>query len=109
MGRWRPPAPSSSPYITPAGFAALQKELQDIWLRRRDWERALGSCGRILLLVPDAPGELRDRALVYEQLDCPAAALADFERFLALAPEADASGEVRDRVIALRDAVRTLH
>ena len=41
MGRWRPPPPESSPYITPAGFAALQKELDDIWLRRRDVVKAL--------------------------------------------------------------------
>jgi len=41
MGRWRPPPPKSSPYITPAGFAALQKELQNIWLRRRDVVKAL--------------------------------------------------------------------
>ncbi len=41
MGRWRPPAPSSSPYISPAGFTALQKELDDIWLRRRDVVKAL--------------------------------------------------------------------
>lgn len=41
MGRWRPPGPGSSPYITPAGFRALQEELDDIWLRRRDVVRAL--------------------------------------------------------------------
>lgn len=41
MGRWRPPAPSSSPYITPAGFAVLQEELDSIWLRRRDVVKAL--------------------------------------------------------------------
>jgi transcription elongation factor GreB len=41
MGRWRPPAPQSSPYITPAGFTALQKELEGIWLRRRDVVKAL--------------------------------------------------------------------
>ena len=41
MGRWRPPAPGSSPYITPAGFAVLQQELEDIWLRRRDVVKAL--------------------------------------------------------------------
>lgn len=41
MGRWRPPAPNSSPYITPAGFAALQKEVDEIWLRRRDVVKAL--------------------------------------------------------------------
>jgi len=43
MGRWRPPAPESSPYITPAGFAALRKELDDIWLRRRDVVKALAA------------------------------------------------------------------
>lgn len=43
MGRWRPPTPESSPYITPAGFRALQKELDDIWLRRRDVVKALAA------------------------------------------------------------------
>jgi len=43
MGRWRPPAPSSSPYITPAGYDMLQEELKDIWLRRRDVVKALAA------------------------------------------------------------------
>jgi transcription elongation factor GreB len=43
MGRWRPPAPASSPYITPAGFLQLQEELDDIWLRRRDVVKALAA------------------------------------------------------------------
>ncbi len=43
MGRWRPPAPSSSPYITPAGFDALQSELADLWRRRRDVVKALAA------------------------------------------------------------------
>lgn len=43
MGRWRPPIPESSPYITPAGFLALQKELDDIWLRRREVVKALAA------------------------------------------------------------------
>lgn len=43
MGRWRPPPPSSSAYITPAGFVVLQKELEDIWLRRRDVVKALSA------------------------------------------------------------------
>jgi len=41
MGRWRAPGPKSSPYITPAGFRALQNELKNIWVRRRDVVRAL--------------------------------------------------------------------
>lgn len=41
MGRWRPPPPKSSPYITPAGFDALQQELKGLWVRRRDVVKAL--------------------------------------------------------------------
>lgn len=43
MGRWRPPPPESSPYITPAGFSALQDELKGLWLRRRDVVKALAA------------------------------------------------------------------
>jgi len=34
VSRYRPPAPSSSPYITAAGYAALGEELQGLWTRR---------------------------------------------------------------------------
>lgn len=43
MGRWRAPTPASSPYITPAGFRSLQKELDETWLRRRDVVAALAA------------------------------------------------------------------
>tara|TARA_R110002096_G_scaffold65006_1_gene158221 strand:+ start:1565 stop:2077 length:513 start_codon:yes stop_codon:yes gene_type:complete len=43
MGRWRPPAPAASAYITPAGFEALQKELDDTWRRRREVVKALAA------------------------------------------------------------------
>jgi transcription elongation factor GreB len=43
MGRWRAPSPGSSPYITPAGYRSLQKELDEIWLRRRDVVAALAA------------------------------------------------------------------
>ncbi|MDJ0813770.1 MAG: transcription elongation factor GreB [Woeseiaceae bacterium] len=43
MGRWRPPAAKSSPYITPAGFEALQEELDGIWVRRREVVKALAA------------------------------------------------------------------
>lgn len=43
MGRWRPPRPDASPYITPDGFAALQTELDGLWLRRRGVVSALAA------------------------------------------------------------------
>ncbi len=41
MGRYRPPAPKSSPYITGAGYQALAEELQALWQRRSGVTKAL--------------------------------------------------------------------
>jgi transcription elongation factor GreB len=35
MGRWRPPREKGSPYITPEGAAALEKELKFLWKEER--------------------------------------------------------------------------
>lgn len=43
MGRWRPPQKAGSPYITAAGYAALQAELKDAWPRRREVVAALAA------------------------------------------------------------------
>jgi len=43
MSRWRPPAPKSSPYITPQGYAALEKELKTLWQKRRVVNDALSA------------------------------------------------------------------
>lgn len=43
MGRYRPPAPKSSPYITRGGYLALQEELKGLWQRRRDVTKALAA------------------------------------------------------------------
>ena len=41
MGRYRPPQPRSSPYITRAGYEALQAEDKALWRRRRDVTKAV--------------------------------------------------------------------
>lgn len=83
--------------------------LKLLYVRARDFERALACCERILLLTPDTPAELRDRGLVYEQLECFGAAVADLERFLALAPHEGSAGAVAARLPALREQLRRLH
>jgi transcription elongation factor GreB len=35
MGRWRPPAKASSPYITAGGASALRAELDQLWRKER--------------------------------------------------------------------------
>jgi len=41
MGRYRPPTPRSSPYITRDGFQALSAELKALWTRRASVTRAI--------------------------------------------------------------------
>jgi transcription elongation factor GreB len=43
MGRWRPPQPKKSPYITADGYAVLEQELKALWTRRADVTKALSA------------------------------------------------------------------
>ena len=83
--------------------------LKHLYLRARDFGRTLACCERILLLAPDAPLELRDRGLVYERLECFAAAAHDLERFLEAAPDDESAPAIRERLLALRARPRRLH
>jgi transcription elongation factor GreB len=43
MGRYKPPAPAKSPYITQAGYERLKQEEQALWTRRRKVTLALAA------------------------------------------------------------------
>ncbi len=43
MGRYRPPQVMPSAYITPEGYIAMQAEVKNLWLRRRDVVKALSA------------------------------------------------------------------
>lgn len=43
MGRYRPPQAPRSPYITRAGYQALERESKTLWVRRREVVRALSA------------------------------------------------------------------
>lgn len=43
MGRYRPPAPPKSPYITEEGFLVLQIESKALWERRAEVTKALSA------------------------------------------------------------------
>jgi regulator of sirC expression with transglutaminase-like and TPR domain len=74
-----------------------------------NWEAALACADRSLLLVPDAPLELRDRGILYQHLECYGAAADDLERFLELAPDHESAAAIRKSLSALRSGRSTLH
>jgi len=86
----------------------LLGNLKRIYADRGDLERTLGCCDRILMLLPDAATELRDRALVYEGMSLHSAAIADLDRALELwpdNPDLPALRAKRDLLRAKRGAV----
>lgn len=76
--------------------------LKQVAINTHDFHRALSCCDRILGLDPGSPREIRDRGLVYQQLECYRAALDDQERFLALAPDDETADVIRANVVDLR-------
>lgn len=83
-------------------LARMLANLKQIYVERQDDERALRCADRIVLLLPDSPRDLRDRGILYQRLECFAAALRDLERFLVLAPNDDTAATIREAIPELR-------
>lgn len=83
--------------------------LKQIYVQGNDLNAALGCVDRMLVLTPDSPREIRDRGLIYEQLECYGAAMADLERFLKLAPDDDSVDVVRASLVNLQRQVAQIH
>ena len=87
----------------------ILNNLKGVHVSLGDWLRALAAVERILLLMPDALGELRDRGGLYAKLGQPRAAIRDWETYLRSAPHAADAERVRERLRALRQALGTLN
>jgi regulator of sirC expression with transglutaminase-like and TPR domain len=83
--------------------------LKAVYMNGQQFEEALGCCDRALLLVPDAPQELRDRGLVYHRLDCTRPAVTDLERYVELAPDDPSIPAVRKLLGELRQQLPRVH
>jgi len=59
--------------------------------------------------MPGAPTEVRDRGLIYAQLECFGAAVADLEHFVACVPTDPSAEAVRVRLEGLRARMSQLH
>jgi regulator of sirC expression with transglutaminase-like and TPR domain len=90
-------------------LARILRNLKGVYLHFSQLPQALSACERLLMIEPDQPGELRDRAMLYVKLECFRAALVDFERLLELEPEAQDADALRERVVELRQAAARLN
>lgn len=85
----------------------LLRNLKAIYLRAQQLALALPIMDWIVIVAPEQVPELRDRGMIYQELDCFRAAIADFQRYLELFPNCDDAEDIRGRMVELqRNAAR---
>ncbi|MBL1174685.1 SirB1 family protein [Pantanalinema sp. GBBB05] len=77
--------------------------LKMIYVNQGNLSKALAAIERILLLMPQAPIELRDRGILYYRLNRLTEARQDLEDYLALMPTADDAAVIRELLDAIED------
>jgi len=92
-------------FLEPAGkrqiLARLLRNLKGIYREADKPERLLDVLNRMLTVAPEAHGELRERGLLYQRLECYRAALKDLSDYSTLEPDAADAEGVRERVVKL--------
>jgi regulator of sirC expression with transglutaminase-like and TPR domain len=87
----------------------MLRNLKAIYLRNRRLDHALTILEWIVAAAPDQAAELRDRGMVYQELDCFRAAVADFQRYLQLEPGCSDADEIRKRLVELQRSAARLN
>jgi regulator of sirC expression with transglutaminase-like and TPR domain len=82
-------------------LARLLRNLKGIYRQAEMPERMLDVLNRALVVSPDSTSDLRDRGVVYEQLQAYRAALRDLSDYVAREPDAADIDEMRAKLIEL--------
>lgn len=83
-------------------IARLLRNLKEIHRSHEDWPRLRAVCDRLVVLLPQAWDERRDRGLALAALGQDEAATADLAAYVQHQPDADDVPALRERLQALR-------
>lgn len=86
--------------------ARMLRNLKEIHRSAEDWPRLLAVLDRLIVLLPQAWEERRDRALTYAEIGDSAAAVPDLAAYLEHRPGADDHAALSERLREWRDAGR---
>ena len=100
-------------YLEPATprqiIARVLRNLKNIYTQTRKLEAALAVMHRMLLVVPESAEELRDRGMLYQQLECFRPALSDLQNYLRRRPAAPDATEIHGKIVELKQASAKLN
>jgi len=106
----KPPVSALLAAATPRQMVVrMLRNLQSIYLEAKAWREALWVLDYLLIAEPARTQAYRERAAVYQELECCRAALADYERYLARAAGPADAAEVRARIAELKRAAARLN
>ena len=94
-----------APVTTRQVLVRMLANLKTAYTALGDWGQALAASERILLLVPDALEEQRDRGTLRARLGQTSGAIRDWEAYLVGSPGAPDARVIRHRLRALRQAL----
>ncbi len=85
------------------------RNLKAVYFKAGKLNEALAVMNRLLLAAPDTPEELRDRGLLYEQLECFRPAAADLQDYLRRQPNGVDARDIHVKLMALQSAAARLN
>jgi regulator of sirC expression with transglutaminase-like and TPR domain len=98
-------APSTNKQI----LSRMLNNLKGIYVDSKNHQKALSVVELILELNPDSVSEVRDRGLLYYELECFSQALHGLETYLNLSPDAPDHDVITNIVSRLRDVVKLIN
>ncbi|HMH19910.1 MAG TPA: tetratricopeptide repeat protein [Burkholderiales bacterium] len=101
------------PYLEPATprqiVARVLRNLKNIYMQAGKLEQTLAVMHRMLLVIPESAEELRDRGLVYQQLECFRPALSDLQNYLRRQPQAPDAADIHGKIVELKQAAARMN
>ena len=85
-------------------IARMLRNLKEIHASQEDWERLISVQNRLIVLLPQAWAEFRDRGLAHAEMGQIEPALADLETFIANSDDGYDLNAISARVAQLKQA-----
>ncbi len=87
-------------------LSRFMRNLKMIYSEDERWERLLGIQERLVILLPDSMEEIRDRGLIFAQLEYVRPALEDMHRYLSEMPGAEDAADIREHIATLESQTK---
>ncbi len=87
----------------------MLSNLRAVYLSRRDFRRAVQVVDLVLVIYPRSPEDVKQRAVLRYNLDDYRGALADFDEYVKMSPDASDVEEIKQTALSLRRSMAMMN